>query len=246
MHRYLILSAVATILACAAPTQEQTPGEKRRDAIIAEHLRAEEAYRAALRAAKTEEAERLAEAKAPDPVAYAKRLLAVAKEFPDDRVAPDCLITVVYCDTGAETDQALQLLMRYTDSPEVRNACQGLTDTRSPAAEPFLRAAIAKSPHREAQGWAHYALARLLARRSGEQAQKEAEQLLQRVATRFADVADDDSTLGADARRDLDEMRLLGIGKPAPEIEGEDVDGVKFKLSDYRGKVVLLDFWGFW
>ena len=32
----------------------------------------------------------------------------------------------------------------------------------------------------------------------------------------------------------------------APEIEAPDLDGVKFKLSDYRGKVVLLDFWGYW
>ncbi len=32
----------------------------------------------------------------------------------------------------------------------------------------------------------------------------------------------------------------------APEIVGEDVDGVPFKLSDYRGKVVVLDFWGNW
>jgi cytochrome oxidase Cu insertion factor (SCO1/SenC/PrrC family) len=36
------------------------------------------------------------------------------------------------------------------------------------------------------------------------------------------------------------------IGKPAPEIEGEDIDGNPFKLSDYRGKVVVLDFWGNW
>lgn len=35
-------------------------------------------------------------------------------------------------------------------------------------------------------------------------------------------------------------------GKPAPEIEGEDVDGKSFRLSDYRGKVVVLDFWGDW
>jgi predicted Zn finger-like uncharacterized protein len=32
----------------------------------------------------------------------------------------------------------------------------------------------------------------------------------------------------------------------AAEIEGEDLDGKRFKLSDYRGKVVLLDFWGHW
>jgi hypothetical protein len=36
------------------------------------------------------------------------------------------------------------------------------------------------------------------------------------------------------------------VGLAAPEIEGEDIDGVRFKLSDYRGKVVVLDFWGDW
>jgi len=38
----------------------------------------------------------------------------------------------------------------------------------------------------------------------------------------------------------------LAIGKVAPEIEGTDVNGMPFKLSDYRGQVVLLDFWGDW
>ena len=36
------------------------------------------------------------------------------------------------------------------------------------------------------------------------------------------------------------------VGEQAPDIIGEDVDGKEFKLSDYRGKVVVLDFWGFW
>ena len=40
--------------------------------------------------------------------------------------------------------------------------------------------------------------------------------------------------------------RDLEIGKVAPDIQGEDVDGKAFKLSDYRGKVVVLDFWGDW
>ncbi|MEE9394612.1 MAG: hypothetical protein V3W41_19130 [Planctomycetota bacterium] len=38
----------------------------------------------------------------------------------------------------------------------------------------------------------------------------------------------------------------LAVGKKAPEILGTDVDGTEFKLSDYRGKAVLLDFWGHW
>jgi cytochrome oxidase Cu insertion factor (SCO1/SenC/PrrC family) len=36
------------------------------------------------------------------------------------------------------------------------------------------------------------------------------------------------------------------VGQLAQEIEGTDLDGIKFKLSDYRGKVVVLDFWGNW
>ncbi len=38
----------------------------------------------------------------------------------------------------------------------------------------------------------------------------------------------------------------IAPGDFAPQIDGVDVDGLLFKLSDYRGKVVLLDFWGFW
>ncbi len=36
------------------------------------------------------------------------------------------------------------------------------------------------------------------------------------------------------------------IGMRAPNIVGVDIDGVEFQLSDYRGKVVMLDFWGDW
>ena len=36
------------------------------------------------------------------------------------------------------------------------------------------------------------------------------------------------------------------FGPHAQEIMGEDIDGKKFKLSDYKGKVVVLDFWGHW
>ncbi len=42
------------------------------------------------------------------------------------------------------------------------------------------------------------------------------------------------------------QVEHLSIGSMAPEIEAADTAGVKFKLSDYRGKVVLLDFWGYW
>ena len=38
----------------------------------------------------------------------------------------------------------------------------------------------------------------------------------------------------------------LVVGCEAPEIEGVDHEGKKIRLSEYRGKVVLLPFWGMW
>lgn len=56
------------------------------------------------------------------------------------------------------------------------------------------------------------------------------------AATRYAETA----------KGILATLGNLSIGKTAPEIVGEDQDGKPFKLSSYRGKVVVLDFWGFW
>ena len=53
-------------------------------------------------------------------------------------------------------------------------------------------------------------------------------------------------TLGKACALELFELRHLQPGMTAPDIEGEDLDGVAFRLSDYRGKVVVLDFWGNW
>jgi hypothetical protein len=73
---------------------------------------------------------------------------------------------------------------------------------------------------------------------------KEVEALFVRAADRFGDIALPwDGTVAATAKSELVEIRTLAVGMQAPEIEGEDQDGKQFKLSDYRGKVVLLYFW---
>ncbi len=38
----------------------------------------------------------------------------------------------------------------------------------------------------------------------------------------------------------------LAIGSTAPEIEGKDLENTPMKLSEFRGMVVVLDFWGHW
>ena len=44
----------------------------------------------------------------------------------------------------------------------------------------------------------------------------------------------------------IDELKHRSVGRTAPEIVGSDVEGQTFKLSDYRGKVVVLDFFADW
>jgi len=40
--------------------------------------------------------------------------------------------------------------------------------------------------------------------------------------------------------------RLSRIGKPAPELAGTDLDNKPFRLSDHKGKAVLVVFWASW
>jgi thiol-disulfide isomerase/thioredoxin len=40
--------------------------------------------------------------------------------------------------------------------------------------------------------------------------------------------------------------RLELVGKPAPPVEGTDIDGKPVRLSELKGKVVLVDFWASW
>lgn len=75
---------------------------------------------------------------------------------------------------------------------------------------------------------------------------KEVEALLTQAAEKYAQVPlDGGETVGQRANVELFEIRHLSVGREAPEIEGVDQDGKPFKLSDYRGKVVLLDFWSY-
>ncbi len=86
---------------------------------------------------------------------------------------------------------------------------------------------------------------------------RESEALYERAAREFGDVPlphplpqltgdlllpGRPTTIGEVAKAYLHESRDLGVGCLAPEIEGVDLEGRPMKLSDYRGKVVLLYF----
>ena len=55
-----------------------------------------------------------------------------------------------------------------------------------------------------------------------------------------------DSRYAKEARPAYNRARYLTVGGEPLEFVAKTVDGRAFKLSDFRGKVVVLDFWGFW
>lgn len=48
------------------------------------------------------------------------------------------------------------------------------------------------------------------------------------------------------ARGMLFARERLREGQPLPDVQAVDTDGVTFALADYRGRVTLIVFWGFW
>jgi hypothetical protein len=197
----------------------------------------------AIRAARPEEQRKVYEEKYPKPQKYAPKFLEVAKKFPSDPAAYDALAWVCGNAAGsAEGKEATAIVLK----DHIKNEKLGVLTPHlgaGPDGEKTLRRIVAESPHKDVQGFATLRLAQLL--KEGNKA--EAIKLFEQVIAKYADVKFYDGAIGKMAKGELNELRgLLEVGKPALEIAGEDIDGTKFKLSDYRGKVVMLDFWGHW
>jgi thiol-disulfide isomerase/thioredoxin len=71
----------------------------------------------------------------------------------------------------------------------------------------------------------------------------------ERTIKEFGDIKIEDErfhTMAAAAKFFLNKFAKASIGREAAEVEGEDAYGRKFKLSDYRGKILVLTFSGNW
>ncbi len=84
---------------------------------------------------------------------------------------------------------------------------------------------------------------------SAELTDEQIEEMFKSASEKFGEVKFRKSTIAVFVEQRLKAIEMqknLQVGKIAPDIAGPDIDGVDFKLSDYRGKVVMLDFWGDW
>jgi hypothetical protein len=179
-----------------------------------------------------------------------------------DREAPALLERLVQS-ADFPTRQAVDIFLRYhLASKEVGKVCFCVAERLgeeeaavATAVENLARAVLAKNPHNEVKAITTLALAHILmARTDSEKTQpaerdallKESESLACTAVEKYQSVAvDNETSAGALATRYLYEIRRLQPGKPAPRLAAQDLDGKRFDLADYRGKVVVLIFWQF-
>jgi thiol-disulfide isomerase/thioredoxin len=68
-----------------------------------------------------------------------------------------------------------------------------------------------------------------------------AEEIFKQIITMNADSGDVEAAKGS-----LYEIQNLQIGRRAPDFKAQTIQGDSVALSDFRGKIVLLDFWATW
>jgi peroxiredoxin len=145
-------------------------------------------------------------------------------------------------------DKAAEVILReHIRDSNLVSLCQELERMRHRCAKPLLEALLKGNPSIAVRGNACFTLATLLKDEAkygaNQKATIEAQKQFERVIAEFGQVKLRGWNLEALAKPELHELRHLTIGNPAPEIEGMDLDGQPMKLSDYRGKVVVLTFW---
>jgi len=55
-----------------------------------------------------------------------------------------------------------------------------------------------------------------------------------------------ESSLAVTAQREYDRLTKFGVGAAPPDFKGETIDGDEISLYANRGKVTVVDFWGYW
>ena len=196
----------------------------------------------------------------PDPSkSFVSRFEALAVRARGTVVAAKAWLRVVGLDASLEAptpegtkpaerafDRALRILLgEHIEREELADLASTLGEWNSSLEQhvAIVTTLREKSPHAKVKATATHSLAERLASSDPERAKA----LYRELVANYAELdAGWGGTFGAVAERALYELEHLQVGMVAPEFEASDENGVKFKVSDYRGKVVVLDFWGFW
>lgn len=258
-----------------AKQEDATVAERFNDASRAYSRVDRQASRKARKAEDDEEKEAIAkEAKEKKAELFAE-IVKLSEEAEEDKDAIAILEWImVNGDDDAKNRAIMKIMTDYVESEEIAEFARNIGRQPGARSEMILRKLIKDNPHERVKAFSTLGLAVMLNGMSnagdlkgnrraqlikdlgdgGEEflekwtkdaIEEEITSLYKTVINDYGDLAYGRGTLGAIAERQLF-MLNLQIGKVAPDIEGSDLDEVEFKLSDYRGKVVVIDFWGDW
>lgn len=173
---------------------------------------------------------------------------AAASDFAGTADAPQFLVFVVQMSSKQEDRIAAldTLTEKHLDSAalaEMGQMLQYLPQVASPEKAKVYAERLAKSSNADVRGWALLAACKETIEKADVAGEpyRVAKAELQKAAE-----AAHDAALKGEITSAIDTREKFGIGNVAPDIEGQDLDDVPFKLSDYKGKVIFLDFWGDW
>tara|TARA_R110002072_G_scaffold302899_2_gene489588 strand:+ start:8617 stop:9408 length:792 start_codon:yes stop_codon:yes gene_type:complete len=255
---------VAMLLGLALPAQGDATKQVSADfqKMVAEWQAAESAWRAAKNDVRDSEAYKEARAAkdiakmramtdavtGPDRKAFGKRALALADQCEGDQCLSVLTFAATNFDDGGIAEVVIKRVLR--DHVKREGIAELLNKSRSfvrlidaETTQNLLRKVNAENPHPLPRVHALLLMSKATL--------KDREATAADFASAKAQVLEADelakgSRLARRTGRLRFEVENLLPGCEAPEISGEDLNGTSFKLSDYRGKVVLLDFWGFW
>jgi thiol-disulfide isomerase/thioredoxin len=167
-----------------------------------------------------------------------------------EKVVPVCYYAATAGFACPAAKQFLEAALEKSTSRLVRGAsCLGLAKSYHRLAV-FIR--LSKDPitRKPLEEWNGAAMVAKFEGGDPEENDRRAEAYFERVIAEFGDLKMpspyNKAPFAELARDESYELRHLGVGKVAPDLEGEDVGGRKLRLRDYRGKVVVIVFWASW
>jgi thiol-disulfide isomerase/thioredoxin len=192
-----------------------------------------------------------------------EELKALIKRHPDDPAALDGILLVTGEMRSFLDDELKELVLRKRDDARMGRLSFNLCYRGGePWAEEIVKAVAESNPSREVRGQAVFCqgfqcydaafpYGRSVPKEVRDPLLARARGFFTEAATKYADVKTPDgkTTVGLKATHELkrlDNLPNLKVGGIAPEIDGDDLEGRRLKLSDHRGKVVMVVFWGSW
>ena len=192
---------------------------------------------------------------------YAEKALALAQSDTKDPAACEAAIFAmsVAGDSPVGTKAAELITTVFVNSPKLKSSLADLS--RNANGDKILKTIHEKTTDKDTKGVASY----LLAAKALEEADQPEEPLsAEKQAAAFKAVEDQlnkiakehgtvefseggsKQTLAKAVESQLFFLNNLTVGKVLPDSVAQTLDGKKTKISDYRGKVVVLDIWATW